>query len=112
MTATYIPEISWHDRSPILSIDVQQNTQNQRAPEIYKIGMAFTIRQAIIAILATASMHKEIRIWEFFFTPIDEASNMGNEKRTEKNTKGLFELSVNFLSNLVSSMLTQNLREC
>jgi hypothetical protein len=54
-TAIYMPSIFWHDRQGILSIDVLQQKQSigpNHVP-VYKI--------------ATASMQKEIRIWNFRF---------------------------------------------
>jgi hypothetical protein len=57
----YMPCIFWHDRKGILSIDVLQNnnlTKNQQNISVYKI--------------ATASIQKEIRVWNFRFDPIED----------------------------------------
>lgn len=56
----YMPCIFWHDRKGILFIDVLQNSIPKTGEDlvpIYKI--------------VTASIQKEIRVWNFRFDPIE-----------------------------------------
>ncbi|KAF7634831.1 hypothetical protein Mgra_00005724 [Meloidogyne graminicola] len=65
----YMPCIFWHDRKGILSIDILQKTKNKKEETIpnYKI--------------VTASIQKEIRVWNFRFNSIKESEE--NEKIKE-----------------------------
>uniref|UniRef100_A0A1I8AYW5 WD_REPEATS_REGION domain-containing protein n=1 Tax=Meloidogyne hapla TaxID=6305 RepID=A0A1I8AYW5_MELHA len=72
-----MPCIFWHDRKGILSIDVLQNsTTKQEDIPIYKI--------------VTASIQKEIRVWNFRFDPIEaspEDEKLNNKISPEKQQK-------------------------
>ncbi|CAJ0930493.1 unnamed protein product, partial [Mesorhabditis belari] len=69
----YLPQIYWHDRTGLLSTDFHPVVKDGR----YKI--------------ATSSVQKEVRIWEYFFF---KAKKPGTNIEFE-------ELQVNFIANLV-----------
>ncbi|CCD67960.1 CAF1B/HIR1 beta-propeller domain-containing protein [Caenorhabditis elegans] len=69
----FMPIIYWHDRKGLLSVDLHHETRNGK----YR--------------LATASVQKEVRVWEFEF-------EMGLDPKTQENKP---QLTVGFLANLV-----------
>lgn len=80
----FIPEIAWHDRKSILSIDIQPKQLVSTEAINYKKSLQECPWGALQRI-ATSSVEKEIRIWNFFFEPGDLSPK----------------LSVNFLANLI-----------
>lgn len=88
----YMPEIFWHDRQGILSVDIlQRNSEesgilskmvNGKKVDAYKI--------------ATASIQKEIRVWQFYFEKLQKDGNV------------IFQLSVDFIANILGHHMTTN----
>ncbi|CAL2029972.1 unnamed protein product [Caenorhabditis brenneri] len=69
----FMPQIFWHDRQGLLSVDLHPAMRNGK----YR--------------LVTASVQKEVRVWEFDF-------EMGLDPKTQEQKP---QLTVNFLANLV-----------
>jgi len=90
-----MPEIFWHDRLAILSIDISKKLVNcvgSLDKQTYKI--------------ATASIQKEIRLWDFHFDKVE--SEMQEANCEPKNCDSKFSLSVDFVANLVGHDCTTN----
>lgn len=83
----YMPEIFWHDRKGILCIDIQQNNDDNIKLIKNKNFASYKI--------ATASIQKEIRVWEFHYDRL-------------VNEKELYQLSVDFIANILGHESTTN----
>jgi len=86
----YMPCIFWHDRKGILFIDVLQNSITKTGGDlvpIYKI--------------VTASIQKEIRVWNFRFDPIEisvpKKQQIEESKKEEENKQQQNEDSIVFV---------------
>ncbi|VDD91562.1 unnamed protein product [Enterobius vermicularis] len=75
----YLPEIFWHDRQGLLSVDFQKSSKKNGGH--YKI--------------VTTSMQKEVRIWEFVFEKV--------LKEGERDA-----LAVNFIANITGHQAAVN----
>ncbi|KAI6188249.1 WD-REPEATS-REGION domain-containing protein [Aphelenchoides besseyi] len=82
----YMPLIFWHDKKPIMSIDVQQKMPDGQYKSNEQVQMLYKI--------CTASVQVEVRVWELSFT--------------QKESNGAYELTVNFVANLIGHQATLN----
>lgn len=85
-----MPEIFWHDRKGILCIDIQQrdgsDDKNTKLIKSKNFGLYKIV---------TASIQKEIRVWEFHYDRLN-------------NEKELYQLSVDFIANIIGHESTIN----
>lgn len=83
----FMPEICWHDRQAILSIDIQPKQPIKTEAVNYNKSLEEKdLPWCKLQRIATASFQKEVRIWNFFFEPGEPSPS----------------LSVNFLANLTA----------
>uniref|UniRef100_A0A915MSG4 Anaphase-promoting complex subunit 4-like WD40 domain-containing protein n=1 Tax=Meloidogyne javanica TaxID=6303 RepID=A0A915MSG4_MELJA len=86
----YMPCIFWHDRKGILFIDVLQNSTTRTAEDVVPIYK-----------IVTASIQKEIRVWNFRFDPIEisvpKKQQIEESKKEEENKQQQNEDSISHL---------------
>lgn len=114
----YMPEIFWHDRTALLAIDICQTDGIQN---LSATGIGAEDFTAKTYKMATVSVQKEVRIWNFSFCKVELPTQLKKRQNEIPKTTAInssayevdpdsycYSLAVNFLANLAGHNSTTN----